>query len=487
MPASALYTPSLSIWTQTPPPFGTVSPALATFRGSVELNPFDLSFLTPSSYSRSARVSFDLGLPLGDYAFPARRPSTDLCDAFGSRKRSIGLLGSPWRRTSSIDMGDPFSSPSSKRLRVGSYSSSSLSLYTPTHSSSPYDALSPLELAPATPTDSFAPLPLPWIDGRDERSFSPSSLLGSKALYIDPAATQDEFSSVHPYRSIFERNLSTCSNSVFLSGLAGFAHNADEYTYRRESIVAPLLPTTPKMQYPLLFATLPTPPHTATRSTHSLLPSDGEEQYVVDCRDIGLYDRAGTLPSPISPVRVIKTEIEPIPDVTFERSTISPLQISSPLAPTVLSPPSQLLSPISLKPTPSHKSASRTSKSKSKSKSKTKAAPKSKRLSKKAQLELQREAEAEAAWEAENDLDQDLDDEDFEDDDTPSPAPLPAASSSSSAAKKKRVKLSTEDARRRDFLERNRIAACKSRQKKKEKVGGLESSAYLAPSIVPKR
>ena len=72
-----------------------------------ELNQFDLSFLTPSSYSRSARVSFDLGLPLGDYAFPARRPSTDLCDAFGSRKRSIGLLGSPWRRTSSIDMGDP--------------------------------------------------------------------------------------------------------------------------------------------------------------------------------------------------------------------------------------------------------------------------------------------------------------------------------------------------------------------------------------------
>ena len=32
-----------------------------------------------------------------------------------------------------------------------------------------------------------------------------------------------------------------------------------------------------------------------------------------------------------------------------------------------------------------------------------------------------------------------------------------------------------EEARRKLFLERNRIAACKSRQKKKERVGNLES------------
>lgn len=42
-----------------------------------------------------------------------------------------------------------------------------------------------------------------------------------------------------------------------------------------------------------------------------------------------------------------------------------------------------------------------------------------------------------------------------------------------------------EEARRKMFLERNRIAACKSRQKKKERVGNLESREYF--SLLPTR
>lgn len=68
----------------------------------------------------------------------------------------------------------------------------------------------------------------------------------------------------------------------------------------------------------------------------------------------------------------------------------------------------------------------------------------------------------------------------------PQPKPKRAAGGKKKAQQKKDEELeqhneddgdlSEDSLKRKQFLERNRIAACKSRQKKKEKVGKLEQS-----------